>query len=71
MARHGFPFNGDDSFLRNVGGLTGNSLNHILQIHKFNESLPDGELEIIKHSSSGYESILSSRLIDSVCAHTC
>ena len=50
MARNGFPFNDDDSFLRNVGGLTVNSLNHILQINEFNESLPDGELEIIKHS---------------------
>ena len=27
-----------------------NSLNHILQINEFNESLPDGEVEIIKHS---------------------
>ena len=50
MARNGFSFNDDDSFLRNVGGLTVNSLNHILQINEFNESLPDGELEIIKHS---------------------
>ena len=50
IARNGFPFNDDDSFLRNVGGLTVNSLNHILQMNKFNESLPHGELEIIKHS---------------------
>ena len=42
-----FSFNDDDSFIRNVGGLTVNSLNHIFQINKFNEDLPDGEIEII------------------------
>ena len=36
MAINGFPFNDDDSFLRNVGGLTVNSLNHILEINEFN-----------------------------------